>query len=431
MSIRLPHSIDRLSSLSSLGDSTPERTSPSHHRQPSDTSETTGLVQRCVIIQKDQHGFGFTVSGDRIVLVQSVRPGGAAMRAGVKEGDRIIKVNGTMVTNSSHLEVVKLIKSGAYVALTLLGSSPSSIGVSGLQQNPSLSGGPRVNPMIPPPPPPPPLPPPQHITGPKPLQDPEVQKHATQILRNMLRQEEKELQRICEVYSRNPASLLEEQIEGARRRVTQLQLKIQQETGGLVDVLPLCGETSQRTCEGRLSVDSQEADSGLDSGTERFPSISESLVNRNSVLSDPGLDSPQTSPVILARVGQHHRRQGSDAAVHPLNHQGIDQSPKPLIIGPEEDYDPGYFNNESDIIFQDLEKLKSHPAYLVVFLRYIFSQADPGPLLFYLCSEVYQQTNPKDSRNLGKDIWNIFLEKNAPLRVKIPEMLQAEIGTEE
>ncbi|XP_036046028.1 rho guanine nucleotide exchange factor 11 isoform X1 [Onychomys torridus] len=444
MSIRLPHSIDRsaskkqshlsspsaawLSSLSSLGDSTPERMSPSHHRQPSDASETAGLVQRCVIIQKDQHGFGFTVSGDRIVLVQSVRPGGAAMKAGVKEGDRIIKVNGTMVTNSSHLEVVKLIKSGAYVALTLLGSSPSSIGVSGLQQNPSLAGIPRVNPMIPPPPPPPPLPPPQHITGPKPLQDPEVQKHATQILRNMLRQEEKELQRICEVYSRNPASLLEEQIEGARRRVTQLQLKIQQETGGLVDILPLYGDTSQRTSEGRLSLDSQEADSGLDSGTERFPSISESLMNRNSVLSDPGLDSPQTSPVVLARVAQHHRRQSSDAPVLPPDDQGVDQSPKPLIIGPEEDYDPGYFNNESDIIFQDLEKLKSHPAHLAVFLRYIFSQADPGPLLFYLCSEVYQQTSSKDfQRSLGKDIWNIFLAKNAPLRVKVPEMLQAEI----
>ncbi|XP_076430484.1 rho guanine nucleotide exchange factor 11 isoform X10 [Peromyscus maniculatus bairdii] len=388
MSIRLPHSIDRLSSLSSLGDSTPERTSPSHHRQPSDASETTGLVQRCVIIQKDQHGFGFTVSGDRVVLVQSVRPGGAAMKAGVKEGDRIIKVNGTMVTNSSHLEVVKLIKSGAYVALTLLGSSPSSIGVSGLQQNPSLAGIPRVNPMIPPPPPPPPLPPPQHITGPKPLQDPEVQKHATQILRNMLRQEEKELQ----------------------------------------DILPLYGDTSQRTSEGRLSLDSQEADSGLDSGTERFPSVSESLMNRNSVLSDPGLDSPQTSPVVLARVAQHHRRQSSDAPALPPDDQGVDQSPKPLIIGPEEDYDPGYFNNESDIIFQDLEKLKSHPAHLAVFLRYIFSQADPGPLLFYLCSEVYQQTNSKDfQRNLGKDIWSIFLAKTAPLRVKIPEMLQAEI----
>ncbi|XP_058910118.1 rho guanine nucleotide exchange factor 11 isoform X4 [Kogia breviceps] len=442
MSVRLPQSIDRsaskkqshlsspiaawLSSLS-LGDSAPERKSPSHHRQPSDTSETTGLVQRCVIIQKDQHGFGFTVSGDRIVLVQSVRPGGAAMKAGVKEGDRIIKVNGTMVTNSSHLEVVKLIKSGAYVALTLLGSSPSSIGVSGPQQDPVPAGAPRVTPVIPPPPPPPPLPPPQRITGPKPLQDPEFQKHATQILRNMLRQEEKELQRICEVYSRNPGSLLEEQIEGARRRVTQLQLKIQQETGGLVDILPLYGDTSQRSSEGRLSLDSQEGDSGLDSGTERFPSLGESLVNRNSVLSDPGLDSPRTSPVIMARVAQHHRRQGSDALVPPSGDQGVDQSPKPLIIGPEEDYDPGYFNNESDIIFQDFEKLKSRPAHLGVFLRYIFSQADPSPLLFYLCAEVYQQTNPKDSRSLGKDIWNIFLEKNAPLRVKVPEMLQAEI----
>ncbi|XP_047406031.1 rho guanine nucleotide exchange factor 11 isoform X10 [Sciurus carolinensis] len=403
MSVRLPQSIDRsaskkqshlsspiaawLSSLSSLGDSTPERKSPSHHRQPSDTSETTGLVQRCVIIQKDQHGFGFTVSGDRIVLVQSVRPGGAAMKAGVKEGDRIIKVNGTMVTNSSHLEVVKLIKSGAYVALTLLGSSPSPVSVSGLQQEPFLAGAPRVIPVIPPPPPPP-LPPPQRITGPKPLQDPEVQKHATQILRNMLRQEEKELQ----------------------------------------DILPTYGDTSQRPSEGRLSLDSQEADSGLDSGTERFPSLSESLMNRNSVPSDPGLDSPRTSPVIMARVAQHHRRQGSDVPVPPSSSdQGIDQSPKPLIIGPEEDYDPGYFNNESDIVFQDLEKLKSRPAHLAVFLRYIFSQADPSPLLFYLCAEVYQQINPKESRSLGKDIWNIFLEKNAPLRVKIPDMLQAEI----
>ncbi|XP_037681586.1 rho guanine nucleotide exchange factor 11 isoform X4 [Choloepus didactylus] len=427
MSVRLPQSIDRLSSLSSLGDSAPERKSPSHHRQPSDTSETTGLVQRCVIIQKDQHGFGFTVSGDRVVLVQSVRPGGAAMKAGVKEGDRIIKVNGTMVTNSSHLEVVKLIKSGAYVALTLLGSSPSSVGVSGLQQDLAPAGAPQVTPVIPPPPPPPPLPPPQRITGPRPLQDPEVQKHATQILRNMLRQEEKELQRICDVYSRNPASLLEEQIEGARRRVSQLQLKIQQETGGLVDIFPLYGDTSQRSSEGRLSLDSQEGDSGLDSGTERFPSLSESLMNRNSILSDPGLDSPRSSPVIMARVAQHHRRQGSDTPLPPTSNQGVDQSPKPLIIGPEEDYDPGYFNNESDIIFQDLEKLKSRPAHLGVFLRYIFSQADPSPLLFYLCAEVYQQTSPKDSRSLGKDIWTIFLEKNAPLKVKIPEILQTEI----
>ena len=108
----------------------------------------------------------------------------------------------------------------------------------------------------------------------------------------MLRQEEKELQCICEVYSRNPASLLEEQIEGARRRVTQLQLKIQQETGGFVDIPPLYGDNSQRASEGQLSLDCQEGDSGLDAGTEHFPSLSEALMNWNLALSDPGLGSP-------------------------------------------------------------------------------------------------------------------------------------------
>lgn len=431
MSVRPPQAaLDRLSSLSSLGDSSSERRSPGHRRQPSDSSETTGLVQRCVIIQKDQHGFGFTVSGDRIVLVQSVRPGGAAMRAGVQEGDRIVKVNGMMVTNSSHLEVVKLIKSGAYVALTLLGSPPPSVGLSSSQQDVSTPGAPRVAPACPPPPPPPPLPPPQRITGPKPLQDPEVQKHATQILRNMLRQEEAELQRFYEAYSRNPATVVEEQIEGARRRVSQLQLKILQETGGSVDSGRLCGDSGlARAAEGRLSLDSQDGDSGLESGTERFPSFSEMSLNRNSVLSDHGLDSPRTSPVITSRLYQHHRRQGSDTPFTPTAEQGSERAGRPLIIGPEEDYDPGYFNNECDSLFQDLGKLKSRPAHLGVFLRYIFSQADPSPLLFYLCADVCQQTAAKDSRVLGKEIWNIFLERNAPLRVKVSEQLLAEIET--
>ncbi|KAM6294199.1 LOW QUALITY PROTEIN: rho guanine nucleotide exchange factor 11-like [Aegotheles albertisi] len=429
MSVRPPQALDRLSTLSSLGDSSSERRSPGHRRQPSDSSETTGLVQRCVIIQKDQHGFGFTVSGDRVVLVQSVRPGGAAMRAGVQEGDRIVKVNGTMVTNSSHLEVVKLIKSGAYVALTLLGSPPPSVGLSGSQQDVSTAGCPRVTPACPPPPPPPPLPPPQRITDPRPLQDPEVQKHATQILRNMLRQEEAELQRFYEAYSRNPASAMEEQIEGARRRVSQLQLKILQETGGSVDLGRPGSDSSFRMMEGRLSLDSQDGDSGLESGTERFPSVGEVSLNRNSVLSDHGLDSPRTSPVITARLFQHHRRQGSDSLFTPSAEQGLDRTGQPLIIGPEEDCDPGYFNNECDSLFQDLSKLKSRPAHLGVFLRYIFSQADPSPLLFYLCSDVCQQAAPKDSRVLGKDIWNIFLDRSAPLRVKVSEQLLAEIET--
>lgn len=73
---------------------------------------------------------------------------------------------------SPHLSHSQIFPAGAYVALTLLGSPPPSVGLSGSQQDLSTSGGPRVTPACPPPPPPPPLPPPQRITDPKPLQVP-------------------------------------------------------------------------------------------------------------------------------------------------------------------------------------------------------------------------------------------------------------------
>ncbi|NWI83880.1 ARHGB factor, partial [Dryoscopus gambensis] len=209
-------------------------------------------------------------------------------------------------------------------------------------------------------------------------QDPEVQKHAAQILRNMLRQEEAELQRFQELLSRNPGAAVEEQLEGARRRVHQLQLKIQQESQGSADsgFRPLEGEvfrslpafpgSGSPQLPGRFSVDSQDGDSGLESGPERLPSLGEA----------PG-------------------------------------SGRAPIIGPEEDCEPGCSNNESDSVFQDLGKLKSRPAHLGVFLRFLFSQADPVPLLFYLCSDLCcQQSNPKDSRALGRDIWNLFMDRS-------------------
>ncbi|KAM3657169.1 rho guanine nucleotide exchange factor 11 [Ammospiza maritima maritima] len=392
MSVRPPQAPDRLSSLSSsLGEAPAERRSPGHPRPPPDSSDNTGLVQRCVIIQRDQHGFGFTVSGDRVVLVQSVRPGGAAMRAGVQEGDRILKVNGTMVTNSSHLEVVKLIKSGAYVALTLLGSPPGSAAVPGSQPEPEPPGGPQG--------------PPQRITEPRPLQDPEVQKHAAQILRNMLRQEEAEFQRFQELLQRQPGAgaALEEQLEGARRRLSQLQLKVLQETRGTSpDLGPSRPLEGSPQLPGRLPRDPQDGSAGPE---ERGPALTE--VSRNSGFSQPG--SPRSSPVLGSRLP-------SDPG-----------SGRPQIIGPEEDCEPGSGSSESDSVFQDLGILKSRPAHLGVFLRFLFSQADPTPLLFHLCSEVCCQQSPRDGRALGRDIWNVFLDRAAPLRVKLPEQLLAEI----
>ncbi|XP_016161055.1 PREDICTED: rho guanine nucleotide exchange factor 11-like, partial [Ficedula albicollis] len=94
--------------------------------------------------------------------------------------------------------------------------------------------------------------------------------------------------------------------------------------------------------------------------------------------------------------------------------ESTEVSGRPQIIGPEEDCEPGYASNESDSVFQDLARLKSRPAHLAVFLRFLLSQADPTPLLFHLCSEVCcQLSSPKESRALARDIWSIFLDRGA------------------
>lgn len=59
---------------------------------------------------KDERGYGMKVSGDNPVFVQSVKQSGAAEKAGLHSGDKIIKVNGLNVTHSTHTEVVDLIK---------------------------------------------------------------------------------------------------------------------------------------------------------------------------------------------------------------------------------------------------------------------------------------------------------------------------------
>ncbi|XP_064651024.1 uncharacterized protein LOC135502270 isoform X5 [Lineus longissimus] len=110
----------RLGSLSKDGDAP----SPKKEEKILDDIPGAPLVQRCVIIQKDEKGYGLTVSGENPVFVESVKEYGAAARVGVKEGDRIIKVNGSMVANCNHKDVVKMIKSGTYVALTLVGRPP-------------------------------------------------------------------------------------------------------------------------------------------------------------------------------------------------------------------------------------------------------------------------------------------------------------------
>lgn len=67
---------------------------------------------RTLLVTRDSiTGYGLTLGGEQPVFVQTVRPGGAADRAGVKENDVIVKVNNRrVVTEATHQEVVNLIQ---------------------------------------------------------------------------------------------------------------------------------------------------------------------------------------------------------------------------------------------------------------------------------------------------------------------------------
>uniref|UniRef100_A0A672N3B4 Rho guanine nucleotide exchange factor 11-like n=1 Tax=Sinocyclocheilus grahami TaxID=75366 RepID=A0A672N3B4_SINGR len=393
MSVRHPTStLDRLSSLT-LGDSE-RRSSPGQQREtlsdlPSDNAGT-GLVQRCVVVERDSLGFGFTVCGERIKLVQNVRPGGAAVKAGVQEGDRIIKVNGSLVSSMSHQEVVKMIKSGTYVALTLQGPPPSVVSVP-LQPLPAdLLPNHRTAPgEAPPPPPTPPTgssTPTQRITGPKPLQ-----------VRHTEAFKKKKKKRFYALgFARQCAR------SHWRPLFSHEALNVDDNHAWYSSRCEQDGTRSEAVAsyltagEGRLSMDSSEGDA-------------------------EACESPFSSPSTFPR-NPLLRRQGSDT--HPSDSGG-----KTQIIGPEEEEeDDGYSINEMDGPFQDIELLKSRPAHMTVFMRYVFSQLlDPNPLLFYLSVEAYLGSSPKDARSLAPQICSHFLDHDAPVKIKVREEFLTDI----
>ncbi|CAB4064746.1 ARHGEF12 [Lepeophtheirus salmonis] len=72
--------------------------------------EEERVKDRRFVVHKDTNGYGLTLFGYRPVFVQTVKAKGAADRAGIKERDIILQVNGINVTESSHDEVVDIIK---------------------------------------------------------------------------------------------------------------------------------------------------------------------------------------------------------------------------------------------------------------------------------------------------------------------------------
>ncbi|XP_061701064.1 delphilin isoform X2 [Syngnathoides biaculeatus] len=82
---------------------------------------------RTVRVCKGNMSFGFTLRGHAPVWIDSVIPGSAADKAGLKPGDRILFLNGLDMRTSSHEKVVAMLQgSGAMPTLVVEDGAPSS-----------------------------------------------------------------------------------------------------------------------------------------------------------------------------------------------------------------------------------------------------------------------------------------------------------------
>ncbi|KAM4016384.1 rho guanine nucleotide exchange factor 12 isoform 2-T3 [Anomaloglossus baeobatrachus] len=319
------------------------------------------------------------------------------MRAGVQTGDRIIKVNGTLVTHSNHLEVVKLIKSGSYVALTVQGRPPGSPHI-------PLSESDPLSPLH--------LSPVNHGHGPleritSPIllgeQNNIMHDQKLDILKKMLQKEKEQLQSSQEEYSSAPSPRLLKEIQHTKKHIQQLQEQ-------------LC-KTKSPTQMNELdtySSDQERCDYIIGDGSRPSSNVTDSPCSgqrEKSFLEE----SPEKSEYLDT---DSQSSMGSPSARFAHS-----------IIGAEdEDFDaePEQVVDQCNC-FQSMDLLKPHPAHLAVFIFHVVSQFDPTPLLCYLYGDLYQQTNPKETRRVFLEFYQFFLERTAHLRVSVPEDLALEL----
>ncbi|XP_010303985.1 rho guanine nucleotide exchange factor 12 isoform X3 [Balearica regulorum gibbericeps] len=342
------------------------------------------------------------------------------MRAGVQTGDRIIKVNGTLVTHSNHLEVVKLIKSGSYVALTVQGRPPGSPQIPLADSEVDLAAFGHMSPIMTSPHSPGTSGNAERITSPVLVGEENniVHNQKVEILRKMLQKEQERLQSLQEEYSRSPTTRLLKEIQETKKHIPQLQEQLSKATGCTQD-----GVLSSRSVTESLQLSEVEAESG--DCVTKLDYSGDSPSRPNSDIADSprsGLKErifPDESP----EKTEVQDTDSQSSVGSPLSRVG------PQIIGAEDDD----FDTEQEQIngqcscFQSIEHLKSRPAHLAVLLHHVVSQFDPAALLCYLYTDLYKQTNSKETRRVFLEFYQFFLDRAANLKVPVPDEISLEL----
>lgn len=415
-----------------------------------------------LVVYKDDAGYGMKVSGDNPVYVQSVKEGGAAARAGLHAGDKIIKVNGVNVMQSTHTDVVQLIKSSTQVVLTVqqkpVATSSAATTATGLQvglagghQRPvSLSAGTT---MVSPSQPATSLhrastapaagaPCNARITGPQPVDHEKKRQLETQRVHTfqlMLEKEQSYVDKLrSELAKASTGSgnvnvvALQTELAGAERRVRTLQEQLAAITTNeqLSQGANLGSSNSLNKHQRTKSSPEQLGTSISPSEASRRLIASESMndlspprhVRHSDIDIDelPHITPPGTPPPPYPVASPGNDTSGSTINDTMLNEiiPGLPTLQQPIMSMEDDDMsDQEVGQLEDHGPFKSLSRLWGHHAHLAVFINYVLSNSDPSSLLFYLVTDLYKEGNAKEMRKWAYEIHSSFLVPGAPLRL--------------
>ncbi|XP_018395363.1 PREDICTED: rho guanine nucleotide exchange factor 12 isoform X5 [Cyphomyrmex costatus] len=429
-----------------------------------------------LVVYKDDAGFGMKVSGDNPVYVQSVKEGGAAARAGLHAGDKIIKVNGVNVMQSTHTDVVQLIKSSTQVVLTVQQKPVTSSGVaaavatattatttSGLQvgvvaatnqqpQRPvSLSAAGNMSPSQPvtslhraSTAPAGSAPCNTRITGPQPVDLEKKRQLETQRVHTfqlMLEKEQSyvdklrsELAKTSTGSSSTHITAVQAELAGAERRVRTLQEQLaaisttneqfsQDANLNTSNALSKHQRTKSSPEQlGITAISPSEASKRLIASESMNDLLPPRHVKHNDIdinelprITPPGTPPPPYPAPVL----------GQDIFSSTLNDvlptdtiPGLPTFQQPIMSMEEDDVSDQEIGQVEDHgPFQSLSRLWGHHAHLAVFINYVLSNSDPSSLLFYLVTDLYKEGNAKEMKKWAYEIHSSFLVPGAPLRL--------------
>ncbi|XP_047541258.1 rho guanine nucleotide exchange factor 11 isoform X4 [Vanessa atalanta] len=315
-----------------------------------------------VTVVRDEHGYGMKVSGDNPVYVQSVKEHGAAWRAGLRAGDRILRVDSVPVHHHTHQQVVHMIRANPTTVLTV-------------QQNSS-----RHNKTP--------------ITAPFPVNQEkqrQLEVSKAQTVRLMLEKEQKYMRDLRNELLKVPDVRKQAQLESAEQRCFTLQHEIdsimaaQTDNRGGVPVLHMRSQSSPEHLDHELPRTSAAGAAGADK--ERWAR---------------GTPPPGTPPP-------------------PYPHPQPCADPQRAIISMEEDDSPASENSSYSGLFSNLRSVRESKARTAVLINWLLGERRCAcASLVLVLTDAYRGAAGVAAHTLRRwayEIHSTFLMPNAVLQL--------------